>query len=144
MIVHALKLSLSEQDLNELLQKYMSPDQTVEDMAVRVHPEGLSICGVYPLFINVNFETHWQISLERGQITLRLARFKAMGVPVNIFKSAIVKMIEDLAGTEPWIRFENDAVRFDIDGCLIKYAFPARTNFKSLVCEKGQIVIEGG
>src|SRR5207248_520027 len=104
MEVQALTLSLSEQDLNDLLRKYLPPDQPIEDLAVRVTSRGLSVTGVYPLFINVHFETQWQLGLDRGQITAQLRQFKAMGVPGNIFKSAIVKMIEEVAGTEPWIR----------------------------------------
>src|SRR2546425_10656187 len=97
MKIHALKLSLSEQDLNDLIRRYMPADHPIEDLAARIGPKGLTITGVYPLFINVHFETLWNIGVEQGQITARLEHFKAMGVPGNIFKSAIVKMFEDLA-----------------------------------------------
>jgi hypothetical protein len=143
MEIHALKLSLSEQDLNELLRKYLPVDQPIEDLRVRVGPRGLAVTGVYPLFINVHFETLWELGLDRGQITARLANFKAMGVPGNIFKSAIVKMIEDVAGAENWIRFQGDTIWIDIDRCIGKYACATRTNFKSISCQAGLVVLEG-
>jgi hypothetical protein len=143
MEVHALKLSLTEQDLNDLLRKYLPAGQPIEDLSVRVSPKGLIVSGVYPLFINVHFETQWQLGLDRGQVTARLEHFKAMGVPGNIFKSAIVKMIEDLAGAEKWIRIQGDTLCIDIDGCIGKYAFTALTHLRRLDCQSGQILLEG-
>ena len=143
MEVHALKLSLTEQDLNGLLQKYLPADQPIEDLKVRVGPKGLTIAGVYPLFINVHFETRWHVGLDRGQVTARLDHFKAMGVPGNIFKSAIVKMIEDLAGSEKWIRIQGDTIWIDIDGCIGKYAFACQTHLRLLDCQAGRLVLEG-
>src|SRR5262245_60351997 len=127
MEVHVLKLSVSESDLNELLRKYLPADQPIEDLAVRVSPRGLIVSGVYPLFINVKFETHWELALQRGQITARLDHFKALGVPGTIFKSAIVKLIEDLAGAEDWLRSTGDTIWIDVDACIAKYAFTAQT-----------------
>ena len=144
MEVQALKLSLSEQDLNDLLRKYLPADQPIEELTVRVGPQGLTVSGVYPLFINVHFETHWQLGLEDGQVTARLAHFKAMGVPGNIFKSAIVKMIEDVARAEDWVRVQGDTLWIDVDRCIGKFAFPARTNLKVVDCQAGLIILEGG
>jgi hypothetical protein len=143
MKVHALKLSLSEQDLNDLIHKYLPADAAVEDLRVRVSPKGLVVTGIYPLFINVHFETHWDVGLDRGRVTARLDQFKAMGVPGNIFKSAVVKMMEDLAGEEEWVRIEGDTIRLDVDGCITKYVFPTQTNFKVLTCQEGNVVLEG-
>jgi hypothetical protein len=144
MEVHALKLSLSEQDLNDLLRKYMPRDHPIEDLTVRVGPNGLTVSGVYPLFINVHFETHWKLGLEDGLVTARLDYFKAMGVPGNIFKSAIVKMIEEVAGAEPWVRVQGDTLWVDVDGCISKYAFAARTHLRHLECQTERILLQGG
>ena len=143
MEVHAFKLSLSEQDLNDLLRKHLPADQPIHDLAVRVGPQGLAVSGVYPLFINVHFETQWQLGVDQGQITARLNHFKAMGVPGNIFKSAILKMIEDLAASEKWIRIEGDVLWIDVDACIAKYAFTARTNLKHLECQAGRVLLDG-
>ena len=144
MEIHALKLSLSEQDINDLLRKHLPADQPIEDLAVRLSPHGLTVSGIYPLFINVHFETLWKIGLDGGQVTARLDHFKAMGVPGNIFKSAIVKMIEDLAGAEDWLRVQGDTLWVDVDRCIGKYAFTARTDLKLLDCQAGQLLVQGG
>ena len=142
MEIHALKMSVTEQDINALLQKHLPADQPIEDLTATLSPKGLTVAGVYPLFINVHFETLWQIGLDGGCITARLEHFKAMGVPGNIFKSAVVKMIEDVAGTESWLRIQGDTLWVDVDCCIAKYAFPAQTHLKSVECLPGQIVIQ--
>jgi len=143
MIIHNLKLSLTEQDLNDLLRKHMPADQPIEELAVHVDPQGLKITGVYPLFINVRFETQWALGIEGGKITARLDHLKAMGVPGNIFKSAILKMIEEVAKAEKWIHAKGDTLWVDVDAGLAKYAFPAKTHFKVLECRAGVIYLEG-
>jgi len=143
MEVHVLKLSLSEQDLNALLRKHMPASQPIENLTVRVGPGGLTVSGVYPLFINVHFETQWQLGVDQGQITARLEHFQAMGVPGNIFKSAIIKMIEDLAGAEEWLRIQGDTLWVDVDRCIGKYAFAAQTHLKVLECQAARILVEG-
>ena len=142
MEVLALKLSLSEQDLNDLLVKYLPADQPIENLKLKVTPQKLTVSGTYPLFINVAFETHWEIGLDAGQITARLSHFKALGVPGNIFKSAILKIIEDLARAEGWLRVQGETLWVDVDRCIGKYAFAARTNFKGLECQAGMIILE--
>jgi hypothetical protein len=144
MQVYALKLAVSEQDLNDLLRKYLPADHPIEDLAVRVAEQGLTVSGIYPLFINVHFETLWRLGLEQGRVTARLAHFKAMGVPGNIFKSAIMKIVEDLASAEEWIEVAGDTLRIDVDRCLGQYAFPTRTHLKLLDCQTGAIYLEGG
>ena|SRR5271165_943079 len=143
MIIHSLKLSLLEQDLNELIRKHMPADQPIEDLKIQLSPQGLVITGVYPMFINVRFETQWSLGLEAGKITAKLDQLKAMGVPGNIFKSAISKMIEDVAKSEEWIQFQGDQLIVDLDAGLAKYAFVTKTNFKVLECRPGLIYLEG-
>jgi hypothetical protein len=143
MEIHALKVSLTEQDLNDLLGKHLPANQPIEELNVRVSPQGLSISGVYPLFINVHFVTQWQLGLDRGQVTARLESFKAMGVPGNIFKSAIIKVIEDVAQAEKWVRIKGDTIWVDVDACIAKYAFPAQTCLRHLECQSGRIILEG-
>jgi hypothetical protein len=142
MEIQALKIVLTEQDLNALLQKHLPAEQPIEDLTVCLSPKGLTVTGVYPLFINVHFETLWKIGVEGGRISARLEHFKAMGVPGNIFKSAIVKMIEDAAGAEDWLQIQGDTLWVDVDRCIGKYAFPAQTHLSSAECQAGQILIQ--
>jgi hypothetical protein len=81
MELHALRLSLSEQDLNDLLRKYMPKNVDVEDLRVRLDDHCVHVSGIYPFFFPVRFETIWEIGVDNGHASARLASFKAMGVP---------------------------------------------------------------
>lgn len=144
MEIHALHVLFTEQDLNELVRKHLPKELSVEDVRVQLTPEGVHVTGVYPFFINVKFETVWQPSVQAGKAVVRLARFKAMGVPGNIFKSAIMKLVEDIARKEPWVTVTADQVVVDPDQACLRYAVAARTHLRSIVVQAGVLVIEAG
>ena len=144
MEIHALHVLVTESDLNEIVRKHAPNDLGVEDVRVQLTPEGVHVTGVYPFFINVKFETVWQPGVQAGKVTARLARFKAMGVPGNIFKSAIMKLVEDVARKEPWLTVAGDTVTADPDAACAKFAAPARTHLRSVVVQAGLLVVEAG
>src|SRR4051794_5879562 len=114
MEIQALRMLVTEPDLNDLVRRYLPPDQPLEDVHVRLEGDGIHITGQYPFFINVKFETVWEVGVVDGLAFARLAHFKAMGVPGNIFKSAILKVIEEAARKESWIRIVGEQVRADL------------------------------
>lgn len=144
MEIQALRLVITEQDVNALVQKHLPPDQPVENVHIRLAPEGAYVRGVYPLFINVSFETLWELGVQEGKVSARLANLRALGVPGNVFKSAIVKLIADAAQGEDWLLFEKDTVLVDVERLLLKEGITIRMNLKRIVCETGQVVIEAG
>ncbi len=144
MEIHSLHVLITEQDLNDLARKHMPKDVPVEDVRLRLSPDGLHVTGVYPFFINVKFETIWHVRAEHGNVVAQLTKFRAMGVPGNIFKSAIMKMIEDIAKREQWIHVAGDQLIADPDQACGKYAVPAKTHLKSIIVQTGLLVIEAG
>ncbi len=144
MEIHSLHVLVTEQDLNELAKKHLPKDMPVEEVRLRLSPEGVHVSGVYPFFINVKFETIWHLSAEQGRAVAQLTKFRAMGVPGNIFKSAIMKMVEDVAKKEPWIRIAGDQLILDPDQACAHYAVPAKTHLKSIIVQTGLLVIEAG
>jgi hypothetical protein len=144
MELHALRLSLTEQDLNELLRKYLPKDVEVEDVRVRLADRLIHINGIYPFFIPVRFETVWEVGIESGHVSARLASFKAMGVPGNIFKSAVVKIVEDIARQEQWIRIVGDRFLADLELGCSKYAVLAHLHLKSIDVKAGVLMLEAG
>jgi hypothetical protein len=65
-------------------------------------------------------------------------------VPGNIFKSAIMKVIEDLAKKERWLRIAGDQIIADPDQALAQYAVAGKTHLKSIIVQTGLLVIEAG
>ncbi|MSU78676.1 MAG: hypothetical protein EXS16_11355 [Gemmataceae bacterium] len=144
MELHALRLSLTEHDLNELLRKYVSKNIDVEDLRVKLADHAVHITGIYPLFFPVKFETIWELGVEDGHATAKLTSFKAMGVPGNIFKSAVVKIVEDLARQESWIRIVGDRFMADVELGCSKYAVLAHLHLKSISIKPGTMFVEAG
>ena len=144
MELHALRVSLTEQDANDLIRRYMPPDSPVEDVRVQLTPEGLIVTGQYPFFIAVKFETVWELGVQQGHVFARLARFRAMGVPGNIFKSAIMKLVEDAARREDWVRIHGDVILADAERGYAKYATPVRLNLRAITITAGQLTVEAG
>ena len=144
MELHALKLSLTEQDLNDLLRKYLPKDLEIDDLRIKFTDQGIHVTGVYPFFIAVRFETIWEVGVESGHAAARLASFKAMGVPGNIFKSAVVKIVEDVARQENWIRIVGDRFLADLELGCSKYAVLAHLHLKSIVVQPGLLMLDAG
>lgn len=144
MEIQALRLLMTEQDLNHLIRRYLPADTSVEDLSVRLSAEGVHVTGSYPFFFRVKFETVWQVGVQDGQASARLATFRAMGVPGNIFKSAILKMVEDAAKKEPWVRVAGDQVLIDAEQGCVKYAVTARLRLRALTIRAGHLLLEAG
>ncbi len=144
MEIQALRMLVTEQDLNDLIRRYQPSDTPVEDVRVRLSPEGIHITGQYPFFISVKFETIWEVGVENGLAAARLAKFKAMGVPGNIFKSAIMKVIEDAARRESWVRINGDQVLADLEVACAKYAVAAKLRLKAITVRAGELLVEAG
>lgn len=144
MEIHALKISLTEQDLNALAKNKLPKDSPVEKLEVLLAPEGVTVKGVYPMFVNVNFEAQWELGVKDGKISARLVSLRALGMPGNIFKSALMKVIADAAKKNEGVTVEDDTLIADLDKMLAKEGITAGTHLKALICQPGQLVIEAG
>ena len=144
MELHALRLSLTEQDLNDLLRKYLPKDVEIDELRVRLTDQNIHVTGVYPFFFPVRFETIWEVGVVSGHACARLDSFKAMGVPGNIFKSAVVKIVEDIARQENWIRIVGDRFLADLELGCSKYAVLAHLHLKTIMVQPGLLTLEAG
>ncbi len=138
----ALKLLVTEQDINELLNRYLSGDNGLENVQVRIAPEGAYVTGDYPMLVRVSFETLWELDAQAGKVRARLAGLKAMGLPATVFKSAVLKAIEEAVLNESWLAFANDTMIVDVDRLLTEKGIRAKTNLNTLHCLTGEVIIE--
>jgi hypothetical protein len=144
MEIQALKVVITEADLNELAQKHLPDDQSLDDVQILIAAEGVTIKGKYQLFLNVSFEVQWEIGVHGGKLTARLANIRALGMPGSIFKSAVMKLIGDAAKAESWLTVDNDSVLVDADAALRGAGIHGKTNITRVTCQKGSILVEGG
>ncbi len=144
MEIQRLELTLTEQDLNDLARMQFGDDPPIEDLEIRVRPDGVLVKGVYQVFVPVSFEALWALGVDRGRATARLANFKTMGMPGNVLKSIIMDVVADAAKRETWLEVVSDSVRADLDGFLKKEGLNAQTRLKALTCKDGVIIVEAG
>jgi hypothetical protein len=141
MEIQALRLLITEQDLNELIAKHLADDLPLENLELRLAPEGLSISGEYPLWVRVAFDTLWALEVQEGKLLAHLASLKAMGLPATVFKGTVLKAIEDAVQAQDWMAFENDCIIVDLDRLLAGQGIPLKTNLSAVQSQHGSLVI---
>jgi hypothetical protein len=144
MEIQSLRLTVTEEDLNALAKQHVPKDQPIEDLKIALAADGIHVTGQYEFFFNVHFETIWQVGVKDGLAFARLAHFTAMGIPGNIFKSAVMKEIEGVAKSEPWIRVKGDEIFADLEQAAAKFAIPMRLRLKAVTAQAGTLQIEAG
>jgi hypothetical protein len=142
MEIQALKLLITEQDLNELLTRYLPADSGLENVRIRIAPEGVYVTGEYPVLVRVAFETLWELEGRSGKVHARLGGLKAMGLPAAVFKGAVLKAIEEAVQSEDWLAFDNDIMVVDVDRLLAEKGIKAKTNLNLVRCLVGEVIIE--
>jgi hypothetical protein len=144
MDVRALTLHIGDADLNALAAKLLPADSPLEDVRVQVRPEGICVKGVYPLLVSVSFESWWSVGVVNGKVSANMTRLKAFGMPAMVFKSAVLKALQDLSAREYWFEVQGDEVHLDIEYLLARYACQTRLSLRSVRCGEGVIVVEAG
>jgi hypothetical protein len=145
MEIHALKLVLSEEGINALLDAYVPEDASVENLRVRITPEGLHILGDYPtVFGKVPFETHWEMRIVAGQVHARLVGLKVSGVPGNLFRAMVLELIQDVLDREPGIVLEEETLLIDVESVARAKKVLLRCNLREVRCEAGRLLLEAG
>ncbi len=139
----SLQLRVTDADLLAIAQKHVD-DSPVEDLTVHIRPEGIRIAGYYPMFIRVRFETLWRLGAEQGKIHAYLDQASALGMPVSIFRSAVMKLIEDQIGKAPWLRIVSDRIEIDPEILLETELCPGRVNLREIRLEEGAMVVSAG
>ncbi len=145
MEILALKLWVSEDDLNGAIARNLGSDESVRDLRVRVLPEGVRVSGAYRVaFFNVRFDTLWALSMEGREVAARLADLSVAGAPAGLVRGTLLEMLAGKLGQEEGTRVEGESIRVDPDALLGRFGVAARTNLVTVRCEAGRIVVEAG
>lgn len=145
MEILSLKLSLTEEDVNNFVAKQLGNDQTVRDLKVRLTPEGVRVEGVYPVaFFNVRFDTLWALSVRGREVAAHLAALNVAGAPAGLVRGTLLEMLGAHLAHEEGARVEGETVLVDPDALLARLGLAGRTNLAAVRCEAGRILVEGG
>jgi hypothetical protein len=143
MEIHALKLLITEHDLNAIVARALAREEQVREVQLCLLPEGVQVSGVYPTpFMSVCFETQWEVAVRAGKIAAKLVSVKALGLPVGMLRTAIMSALADAAGTSNGLQVDGDHLLFDPDHLLASHGLIARTNLTVVRCDAGLLIIE--
>jgi hypothetical protein len=140
--IQALKLLVTEEDLNEVVVNRLPEDPELRKLRVQLAPEGMYVTGVYHMVINVPFETLWELGVAGGKLTARLIGFKAMGLGATIFKSMLMNVVCDAVSPIDAIETDDDTLRLDVERLLAKEGLTVRVNLTAVRCYFGHVVLE--
>jgi hypothetical protein len=145
MEILSLKLSLTEEDVNNFVAGQLGNDPSVRDLRVRLTPEGVRVEGTYTLaFFNVRFDTLWALSVRGGALAAHLADVKVAGAPAGMVRGTLLEMLAANIEREEGLRVEGETVLADPDALLARLGLAARTNLRAVRCEAGRVFVEGG
>jgi hypothetical protein len=144
MEIKRLELLVTDQDLQDLAREQLPKEVAFEDLQIHIEPAGVRIKGVYHMFVPVSFEMLWEMGVDQGNATAKLASFRTMGMPGNVLKSLIMNVVADTAKDEPWLQVKGDTVRADVDGLLKRLGVNLRTRLTAIRCLDGQLAVEAG
>jgi hypothetical protein len=145
MEILALKLFVNEAEANDLVKKHLPDSGAIENLRVRLTPEGVVVQGEYPAFMmKVTFETLWELSVAGPEVVAHLASARVAGLPAGILKGAMLKMIRDAVAQGAGVRVGEDAVRVHAEEAARAFGVPLKVRFIAVRCSLASLVIEAG
>ena len=97
MEIQFLRLHLSDRDLEPLAARLAKQADGIDELAIRLTPEGVVIHGQYPtpFGFKVSFDTLWEVKADGPVIHARLTSLKMAGVTASLLRGALMKMVRD-------------------------------------------------
>lgn len=145
MHIHALKLSVTEQELNELAAAVPADKSSVQNLRVRLTPEGIVILGDYPMMLmKMAFETLWEVTGAGSIVEARLASVKVAGLPAGMLRTVLMKTLRDLLAQEPGVRVSEEAIHVDLSQHTAVQKLRLNIHLTTVQCSQGNLLIEAG
>lgn len=145
MHIHALKMSVTEQDLNDLVAVLPSGHNNVQNLQVRLTVEGIIVQGEYAaLLMKMGFETLWEVKAAGTIVAARLASVKVAGLPAAMLRSVLLKTLRDLLEREPGVRVVDESIHVDLSKHTAIQKLRLNIHLTAVQCGQGKLVIEAG
>jgi hypothetical protein len=145
MEIQALRVRIHEDEINEHLPRVLPPDTTVENLRIRLAPEGVLVQGEYPTFmVKMAFETLWEVSVAEGLVQAKLASVKVAGLPATLLRGVLLKVIRDATANQPGLVVRDDSILLDVAAVLAAKKIPVTVPLTDVCCKSKEIVIEAG
>ena len=143
MHIQSLRLRVTDADLQTILARYPPEGGAVENLRVRLTPEGVSVQGDYPaLMMKVSFETIWEITAVGPGLAVRLAHVKVAGLPAGVLRGVLLRLVRDATANEPGVRVDGETVHVNLEQALQARGVPLRINFVAVHGGDGWLTVE--
>lgn len=143
MDIQALKLLVTEDDINRLIEQYLPAGSPIEEPRVRLLAEGILVQGKYPTPLGkMAFETLWEVSASGNTVRARLETIRVAGLPAKLLRGVLLKTIRDVAEAQPGVRVENEAVEVNVEEAARARGVIVRVELTSVCCSPGRLVVE--
>jgi hypothetical protein len=143
MEIQSLKLFLTDADVVTLAQHALRDGDEIDELAVRLTPEGVRLSGQYPTgFFKVPFETLWQVRAAGPEIHVRLASVTVAGLPGGMLNGMLLKMARDALEGEAGVRVEDDVIIVHVSEAVRSRGIDLLVRFAAVRLSIGAAVIE--
>jgi hypothetical protein len=143
MVIQSLRLLLTDDDFNHLIDRFLPRDVPVVDLRISVLEGAIEVSGKYPLrMLSLPFRTTWEPSIREGRVHVCLGSINVVGLPAGFLRGLFVNGFRKLASKLPGFRVEDEELIIDVDRLLQHRGVPLQTNFKALQCHPGQMLLE--
>lgn len=146
MHIHTLKMSVSEQALNELVAALPAGKKNpVQNLRVRLTSEGVMVQGEYPtMLMKMSFETLWEVKADGSIVQARLTAVKAAGLPAAMLRVVLLKTLRDLLAKEPGVCVVEEAIQVDLSKHSAMQKLQLKIHLTAVQCSHGKLMIEAG
>jgi hypothetical protein len=145
MDIQLLRILVREEEVNQHLPQLLPPESSVQNLRVRLTPEGVVVQGDYPTFmVKVSFETLWAVSVADGKVQARLASVKVAGLPAGMLRKVLLRALHDETSQLPGVLVEEEALWIDVAELLKARHIPLTLRVTAVRCGTGEAVIEAG
>ena len=127
MKVENIRISITDQDLNELIRSRFPDNAPVRDLAACVQRDGIAVTGKCSVkFVPIRFEAILCPRADGGVLVVELANLKAVGPLGNALKGVLMSFARDALSEVPGVDGDGNEIRFDFRDLLAS---------KGIVCE---------
>jgi hypothetical protein len=145
MQIHALTLSVTEQELNELVAALPLGKNNIQNLRVRLTSEGIVVLGEYPtMLMKMAFETLWEVQGIGSRVQARLAAVKVAGLPAAMLRAVLLKTLGDLLAREPGVRVVEESIHVDLSKHTAIQKLRLNIHLTAVQCSQGNLLIEAG
>ena len=146
MEIQSLKVFLTDADVAALAAEHMPENDSIEDLQVRLTPEGVLLEGKYAtgFGFKVPFETVWQLVAAGPRIDVKLETIKVAGLPGGMLRTVLMRMVRDNVEGHTGIVVADDTIQIDIPAVAKSRGAEVRVNFTNVQMSVGTAVVEAG